>query len=295
MVVCIPELPGAVVTWAREHGLGRVLHATTLTGGCSNRVRRLHFAHGATCVLKTPGATAARADPAYAAEADGLRLLITPQGPLLPTLQRCAAEFLLLSDLGGASPRPGFWRELGQGLARIHARQQPAFGMPLDEVSDAPLRARGWMYGLEADGWSFFTERQLLPLARLALGAQPQLHSAVERLALQVRQLIPAQPPVVLHGDLWHGNVHSGPYGEPAVLDPAAHGGWAEMDLAMTRLFGGFPAEFYQAYEALHPPLPGLSGRLALYQLPALLNHLRLFGDGYLPQVAAHLARYVPV
>jgi len=204
-------------------------------------------------------------------------------------------DFLLLSDLGCSSPCPGYWRDLGHGLARIHARTLPAFGMPPDDTSDTPLRARGWMYGLEADGWRFFTERQLLPLARQALRAQPALQRAVDRLVPQVRQLIPQQPPVVLHGDLWHGNVSSGPQGQPALLDPAAHGGWAEMDLAMTHLFGGFPAEFHQAYDELHPPLPGLAGRLALYQLPALLNHVRLFGAGYLPQVAAHLARYVTV
>jgi len=277
MVVCIPDVPRAVVDWVREQGLGRVRHATVLTGGCLNRVRRLHCEHGATLVLKTPGASASAVDPAYAAEAAGLRLLTTAQGPLLPAVRLLGADFLLLSDLGCAPPRAGYWRDLGHGLARIHARRLPAFGMPPDVLGAAPLRAQGWMYGLEADGWGFFTERQLLPLAR------------------QVPQLVPAQPAVVLHGDLWRGNVSSGPDGEPALLDPAAHGGWAEMDLAMTRLFGGFPADFYQAYAELHPPLPGAGERLALYQLPALLHHVRLFGAGYLPQVAAHLARYVTV
>jgi len=281
-----------VTRWAQEQGLGRVLHARALTGGCLNRVRRLHFAHGATYVLKTPGGTAA-GDPTYAAEADGLRLLVTPAGPLLPAVELLGPDFLLLSDLGCATPRDGYWRDLGHGLARIHARQAPAFGMAVDPSPGAQPRPSGWMYGASADGWTFFAERQLLALARVALPDQPALRRAVERLAAQVRTFIPEQPAVVLHGDLWHGNVSSGPHGEPALLDPAAHGGWAEMDLAMTLLFGGFTQEFYQAYAELHPTLPGFGERVALYQLPALLNHVRLFGAGYLPQVAAHLRPYV--
>src|SRR6202020_1280346 len=102
-----------------------VLHAQALHGGCLNQVRRLHFARGATRVLKTPGATAG-ADPAYAAEADGLRLLVTPDGPLLPAVELLGPDFLLLTDLHCATPGPDYWRNLGLGLARIHARRVPA-------------------------------------------------------------------------------------------------------------------------------------------------------------------------
>ena len=84
----------------------------------------------------------------------------------------------------------------------------------------------------------------------------------------------------------------SGPQGEPALIDPAVHYGWAEAELAMTTLFGVFPAEFYRAYQEIRPLETGLQSRFPIYNLYHLLNHLVLFGRGYWGQVSAILKRY---
>ena len=100
-----------------------------------------------------------------------------------------------------------------------------------------------------------------------------------------------AEPPALLHGDLWGGNVHARDDGVACLIDPATHYGFREHDLAMTRLFGSFPASFYGAYAESWPLPAGAAGRVGLFQLYHLLNHLNLFGGGYLGQVRSALSR----
>jgi fructosamine-3-kinase len=93
--------------------------------------------------------------------------------------------------------------------------------------------------------------------------------------------------PSLLHGDLWGGNWATDDRGRPVLFDPAVYYGDREADLAMTRLFGGFGAEFYSAYQATWPLDPGWSTRVELYNLYHVLNHLNFFGAGYLAQAVA--------
>jgi fructosamine-3-kinase len=88
----------------------------------------------------------------------------------------------------------------------------------------------------------------------------------------------------VLHGDLWSGNAAADRQGLPVIFDPAVYYGDREADLAMTRLFGGFGPAFYEAYEITWPLPDGAAGRVDLYNLYHVLNHLNLFGAGYLRQ-----------
>jgi len=94
--------------------------------------------------------------------------------------------------------------------------------------------------------------------------------------------------PSLLHGDLWSGNAGFRA-GEPVIFDPAVYYGDRECDLAMTELFGGFPADFYSSYRKEYPVDAGYEKRKHLYNLYHLLNHLNIFGGGYLAQVQATL------
>ena len=107
------------------------------------------------------------------------------------------------------------------------------------------------------------------PSPRTAMAALPALFNDYQ----------PA--PSLLHGDLWGGNAASS-NAVPVIFDPAAHYGDRECDIAMTRLFGGFGGAFYRAYEEAWPLAPGYAVREKLYQLYHVLNHLNLFGGGYL-------------
>jgi fructosamine-3-kinase len=97
--------------------------------------------------------------------------------------------------------------------------------------------------------------------------------------------------PSLLHGDLWGGNWSADASGRPVIFDPAVYFGDREADLAMTRLFGGFGAAFYAAYAGAWPLEPGAAERTTLYNLYHVLNHLNLFGGGYLSQAQAMIDR----
>ena len=94
-----------------------------------------------------------------------------------------------------------------------------------------------------------------------------------------------------VHGDLWGGNLHVGPKGEPCLIDPAVYVGHREIDLAMMRLFGGFSPAVFRAYEEAYPLQPGFERRVHLYQLYPLLVHVNLFGGGYVSSVERALER----
>ena len=96
--------------------------------------------------------------------------------------------------------------------------------------------------------------------------------------------------PSLLHGDLWAGNAAVDQRGHPVVFDPACYYGDREADLAMTELFGGFSRDFYAAYQAAWPLDQGYGVRKTFYNLYHILNHLNLFGGGYLRQAESMLA-----
>lgn len=126
----------------------------------------------------------------------------------------------------------------------------------------------------------------------MALGAGHAIARFVEPLAAATRALLDHDPaPALLHGDLWSGNHGYLEDGQPVIFDPASSYGDRETDLAMMRLFGGFSPVVFQAYEAAWPLPRGHERRQPMYQLYHLLNHLNLFGSGWLGRVEAACAQ----
>ena len=219
---------------------------------------------------------AERAD-AFAAEADGLEAL-RPHIRVPRVLDRGVKDgraFIVLEHL--ELRRGGDYAALGQMLAALHRQTGPRFGWARDNYIGLSPQVNGWW-----DDWvEFWCERRM----------RPQLERAGLKLDLKAlaRLLENHEPlPSLLHGDLWSGNAGFTAAG-PVVFDPAVYYGDREADLAMTELFGGFPREFYQAYDAAFPLDPGYEKRKHLYNLYHLLNHLNLFGGGYLGQVKSSL------
>lgn len=201
------------------------------------------------------------------------------------------APILVLHWIESGSPAPGFAERLGRGLAELHACGAPSFG--LDEpnfIGSLPQT------NTRADTWpEFYGESRLRPLLRRARD-QGRLDPSVVRDADAVLARLPElcgppEPPARLHGDLWSGNLMVGEAGEPVLIDPAVYGGYREMDLAMMRLFGGFPARAFDAYAERAPLAPGAGERVALHQLYPLLVHVLLFGGGYAGDFATALRR----
>ena len=249
-------------------------------------------AAGATLFVKV-GARSAL--DAFAAEAAGLGELAAARALRVPrVLASGAAEdaaFLALEWIDALPADEACARRLGEGLAALHAVSAPRFGWRRDNTIGRTPQANGW-----CDDWvEFFRERRLRP--QLALTARQDFAAL---LAAPGERLLDALPllldghrpaPSLLHGDLWGGNWLAAADGEPVIFDPAVYYGDRETDLAMTRLFGGFGAAFYRAYEAAAPPAPGARRRGELYNLYHVLNHANLFGGGYARQARALIER----
>ncbi|MGC1729012.1 MAG: fructosamine kinase family protein, partial [Steroidobacteraceae bacterium] len=181
-------------------------------------------------------------------------------------------------------------RLFGEQLAALHRVTADRFGWSRDNTIGSTPQTN-----TPCGDWTeFFRERRLRPqLALAASRGYAKLEPWGERLLESVPQLLGGHrpQPSLLHGDLWAGNWLALTTGEPAILDPAVYYGDREADLAMTRLFGGFGAAFYRAYEAAAPLPHGASVRCELYNLYHVLNHTNLFGGGYAAQACAMMQR----
>jgi len=281
-------IPPQVDTWLVENQYGPVAAQRPVGGGCINNGVRLTTVNGSTFFLKTnPTAP----PDMFAREADGLDILRTSDGPRVPQSFVHAPEFLLLEDLAPAPRQSNYWTVFGYQLAALHNHTGDQFGFYHDNYIGSTPQPNAYI----ADGYVFFSQQRLLYMAGLAVnrGLLDKVQfRKVKKIATGLQQLVPEQPPSLLHGDLWSGNALTGSSGEPALIDPAAHYGWGEAELAMTNLFGSFPAAFYKAYQEIRPLEPGLESRFPIYNLYHLLNHLVLFGQGYWGQVSAILSRY---
>jgi protein-ribulosamine 3-kinase len=219
-----------------------------------------------------------RAD-AFAAEADGLDAL-RPQIRVPQVLDRGihnGKAFIVLEHLD--LKRGGDFAQLGAMLAALHRQTGPRFGWARDNYIGLTPQQNGWR-----DDWvEFWREHRMRP--QVALAKQNGFAVEMPRLAVLENHRPQAS---LLHGDLWSGNAGFTAEG-PVVFDPAVYYGDRETDLAMTELFGGFPQEFYRAYNEAFPLPEGYEQRKQLYNLYHLLNHLNIFGGGYLSQVKATL------
>ena len=219
----------------------------------------------------------------YAAEAEGLRAL-RASGVRAPKPRahglRGGEAFIEIErlELGGRAD----WPAMARMLARLHRNTGDRFGWGSDNWIGLSPQKNGW----SEDWLVFYRDCRLLPQLKRA-----NLLKDSERLLENLDSFFKTYRPVpsLLHGDLWNGNAGFLKDGGPIIFDPAVYYGDREADLAMTELFGGFPGEFYSCYDELFPLAPGYKIRKHLYNLYHLLNHLNLFGSGYLGQVKATL------
>jgi fructosamine-3-kinase len=224
----------------------------------------------------------------FEAEMAGLAEMANTKTVRVPTAIVCGKtdnhSFLVLENLEFGSSNKTAGRTLGQQLAHLHQQQQPYFGWHRDNTigSTPQLNSRN------NDWLSFWREQRLGFQLKLAAknGYGGRLQTTGEQLLLNLEGVFATyQPkPSLLHGDLWGGNAAVDKRGMPVIYDPACYYGDREADMAMTELFGGFSRDFYAAYEDIYPLDPDYVVRRGLYNLYHILNHLNLFGGGYLRQ-----------
>lgn len=259
--------------------------ARPVSGGCIHANWAL-AGKGERYFVKTHGPEGA---PLFAAEADGLAALRATGAIRVPAVvaqgASAAHAFLILEylDLCPVTAQNG--ARLGEALAALHhAKAGADFGWHQDNfLGTTPQSNR-----LTRDWGVFFGRERLAPLLAqvAAKGYRGALQEQGERIVEKIGAFFLAHrpDPSLLHGDLWSGNVGLLASGEPVTFDPACYRGDREADLAMSELFGGFPDSFYAAYRQAAPLADGYEGRKTLYNFYHILNHLKLFGRGYLRQ-----------
>ncbi len=226
----------------------------------------------------------------FATEAAGLAWLTAPGVVPVPRVLGHGPDILVLDWVppggGGRAADIAF----GRGLARVHAAGADGFGAVPPRGATAGFLARLGVSDHPVDSWvDFFVHQRVEPLAAeadrrgvLPEGTLTRLDRLGGRLLAGDGSLTgPPEPPARLHGDLWAGNVIRSVDGRVWLIDPAAHGGHRESDLAMMRLFGGFDESVFDAYAELVPLADGWVDRVPLHQLPPLLVHACLFGGAY--------------
>lgn len=260
-----------------------VRDAVAVGGGSINQAYRLAGTDGSRYFLKLNDA---RHAAMFAAEAQGLNAIAATQTLRVPQpIAHGSADghsFLVLEHLELGSR--GDARLLGEQLAALHRCAGERFGFAQGNFIGTTPQPNAW-----TDDWlTFWRERRLGFQLRLAAqnGHGGQLQTLGEKLldALPTFFAGHSPQPALLHGDLWSGNHAFLADGTPVIFDPAPYYGDRECDLAMTELFGGYPADFYAAYRAAWPLDDGYAVRRELYNLYHILNHANLFGGSYIKQ-----------
>lgn len=204
---------------------------------------------------------------------------------------RGSYHFLILEDWSGKRAAPNFWLAFGQSLAALHQQTHDNFGLTENNfIAKLPQSNR-----LHTTWSSFYWEERLAPLVKQGFEQgllDDRAVGLLEQLGKRLSEHFPDRAPSLLHGDLWSGNFMVAPNGQAGLIDPAIYYGHREMDLAMTRLFGGFREAFYQAYQETFPLDKGWEGRILLCQLYPLLVHLLLFGRSYRSAVEEVIKAY---
>lgn len=270
----------------------RILSSASLGGGCINHALRINTTAGDFFAKWNR----AGAFPGmFAAETKGLELLrntkVIPIPCVIASGEAGNHAWLVLELVNAGKTAKNFWEEFGKSVARLHKNTAPQFGLDHDNyIGSLPQsndRKLTWT--------DFFIHQRLEPQLKMAVdsGAAPSgLIQAFEKFFLQFPERVPVELPALLHGDLWKGNYMISPEGKACLIDPAIYYGHREMDLAMTRLFGGFEEAFYVGYQDAFPLQPGFEKRTDIHNLYPLMVHVNLFGGSYLRSVENILKQY---
>jgi len=274
---------GASIAAATSRPFSLEAH-TAVGGGCINDGHRI--CGSARCFFVKVNRAGQRA--MFEAESEALRALAATATVRVPAPVCLGANgqhcWLVLEYLDLGHSTDASMTRLASNLAALHRSTADRFGWHRDNTIGSTPQHNDW-----SDAWVEFWRSHRLGF-QLDLAARNGHHGRLQRQGKSLLDRLEAlldrhaPSPSLLHGDLWGGNAAATVNGEPVVFDPACYYGDREADLAMTELFGGFPTAFYAAYREAWPLDPGYAVRRKVYNLYHVLNHLNLFGGGYLGQ-----------
>lgn len=269
-----------------------VIAIENIAGGCINETVKIETTSG-NYFLKW---NSKKSYPGmFEAERKGLTLLNQQKALKIPfVITSCETEnqaFLLLEYIESGSKAENFWNDFGKSLATLHKTTAPEFGLDHDNyigsLAQSNLQNKSWT--------SFFIQERLEPQIKLARDKgqiETKIIEGFANLYKKLEEIFIPEPPALIHGDLWSGNFTTTEKGLPCIFDPAVYFGHREMDIAMSRLFGGFDQQFYNSYNSHFPLQKGWEERIDICNLYPLLVHVNLFGGGYLQQIKMILKKF---
>lgn len=263
-----------------------------LGGGCINEASKIITNKG---IFFAKWNKAKKYPTMFEAEAKGLKLLADANEIKIPEVisQKTIGEtdFLILNFIENGRSTKNFWNNFGKSLAKLHKHTSEKFGLDHDNyIGSLPQSNK------QQNTWhEFFILERLEPQIKMAIDSKQINPSASQRFSKvfsQLENIFPFEKPSLLHGDLWSGNYLIDPKGNPCIIDPAVYFGHREMDLGMTKLFGGFTHEFYISYDEEFPLEKDWRERTDICNLYPLMVHINIFGVRYVPQVENILRRF---
>jgi len=267
----------------------------SLSGGCISDAYKITTTDNSTYFLKYNPSIS---DDMFVKEANGLNELAKADAIRVPKVLHFDSELILLEYIPTGSKKKNFFEEFGRQFAEMHKFKSENFGFYEDNyIGSNPQK--NITDEQEKDDWvSFYFNKRILYQLKLAekLGnSTEELRKGISKLENIISEIIGdvSEKPSLLHGDLWGGNYMVDENNSAVLIDPAVYYGHREADLGMTKLFGGFSSEFYQAYNETFPLEDGYEYRENLYKLYHVLNHLNLFGGGYYSQALSLIKFYV--
>jgi len=259
-----------------------------LTGGDINEVYKLEC-KDQNLVLKLNSAS--KFPGMFEAEKKGLELLATPGVIQIPKVFETAIlddySYLLLEYVPTGTKGPDFCQVFGRQLAKLHSQRNDHFGLDHDNYLGSLPQQNSY----RDNTISFYIEMRLEPQLKLAKELGYDLPDT-SSLYKNCESIIPKENASLIHGDLWGGNYLVDTNGSPCIIDPAVAYAPREMDIAMTRLFGGFGDQMISSYQDYYPLEKDWEQRIELWQLYYLLMHLNVFGISYKSQVTEIIHKY---
>ncbi|MDC3044694.1 fructosamine kinase family protein [Prochlorococcus sp. AH-736-B04] len=177
-------------------------------------------------------------------------------------------------------------KKLGKGLGELHLKSAESnpkmFGFPVEGFIGTTDQKKG----LEDNWIDCFLNLRIIPQL-LSIKSRILDKEIINKVKEKIKSELLNHKPInaLVHGDLWSGNAGINKNGKGVIFDPASWWADNEVDIAMTKLFGGFRKEFYEEYHKIFPIKKGFEKRIIIYNFYHILNHANMFGGGYLNQV----------
>jgi len=265
-----------------------IIKTRPLNGGCINETKKIETSKGAYFIKTNTKRNLLLKEKRGIEKIEATKTIKTPKIIVFGVFKD--TEYLILEFIQQKNPDKNFWRLFGEKLAKLHKKHDKKHGLKYDNYIGTLAQKNTPSY----NGVDFYIHNRILPqLNLLNKKAYNLVSSKFQKLFNLLPNLIPQETASLIHGDLWSGNYLVNKKEEPVIFDPAVYYGNREIDIAMTKLFGGFSQEFYTSYQSSFPLVSGWENRVEIWNLYPLLVHANLFGGGYINQVEFILKKYV--